>query len=246
MSLPASTSKDFGTTLNDVSGKVLEMASTSSHDPWKTTDTGGDTYGCASALDYAVDQDMVSDMPESSDRIPTGRGRAFYAERSRSFLLLICCSYNKVVPIQFRQHTLPKLTELDQKAIRAGLAYATCITCQLERVQETKKESKQFDFARSEEFRSDMIQTDDQLQRKVMAVFQRALALHTKILQHDSNVVYLFLRVVQRAMGAGDLVHMVQFTAHQEANELANIRFLVHTDGDFFKTSMRPASAGTS
>nr|OQO25309.1 hypothetical protein B0A51_13959 [Rachicladosporium sp. CCFEE 5018] len=157
LSVLVSSSRNLATTPSSVTESSPEILSPPTNDLAKITFTRSSTSGCASSLNASINQDMLDSMPKSRDQIHTEDGRVLVPDGSRSFLLLICCSCNNFVLIQFRQHLLPRFTELDHEAIPAGLAYATCMKCQLDRVKETKSASKQFDLAQSKEFRSGRI-----------------------------------------------------------------------------------------
>lgn len=159
--------------------------------------------------------------------------------RTGAHLVIICCSCESIVVVEFPGRFLPHFNGVVQEGLRGGIAHATCVRCQLQEVVETKKASKQFDAAKGREFYHGTIRMNEDLRSDLRAGLQQILGYDLTVLVRDGHATYLFARVVQRSVKNGALLWTTRF-AHDSENSRPNIRFSRHEDGHFFKSSSRP------
>jgi hypothetical protein len=210
------------------------------------SEAGTDEEVCAYEADVAVHFDGIRlDNPH----VATGQAAAHGTEsmavrigvdsltpsRSGSHLLLICCSCEQAVLIEFNEHFLPHLVEVDRSNVRAGIAYATCTGCVTPGIAGSKTALKRFDYERGNEFRKGTISVNGDHRQRLKLGLELVLGKGTTVLVRDGKIVYLFTRVVQRAIKDQDLLWMI--CLDRNAVSQPTVRLSAHQNGMFFESS---------
>lgn len=175
---------------------------------------------------------------EQLHECPVGEGDAGSLDQTKSQLALICCLCERLAAIESPSSFLPGLNGVIEEGLRSGIAYATCVQCQLKYVPESKKATKAFDLAKGKEFITGTVKTSQTTCRAVQASLQLRLGRDLALLVHDGHLVYLFARVVQRSMTDGALLWTLQISSSEGSDSQS--RLSPHQDGNFFKSSLQP------
>lgn len=156
-------------------------------------------------------------------------------ERSGSHLMLICCSCEQAVLIEFHECFLPDVVSFGQRNVRAGVAYATCVGCAALNIRGTKTALKKFDFVRAKEFQTGTFTINEDYRNHLRTGVKPILGRDIIVLVRDSKILYLYLRVVQRAIKNETLLWTVRSNREKEDSRTA--RLSAHQDGIFFDFS---------
>ncbi|KAK4551673.1 hypothetical protein LTR86_011004 [Recurvomyces mirabilis] len=159
-------------------------------------------------------------------------------DRERSQLVLICCLCEKLVAIEYPAVFLPGLNGTIQETLRSGLAYSTCVQCQLKHVPESKKATKTFDMAKGKEFLMGKVRTSKELREAIRSTFRLILQRELTVLRREGDVRYLFARVIQRSVRESASIWTVDRICAGVGTSKAILSR--HRDGSFFKSSLQP------
>ncbi|KAK5691786.1 hypothetical protein LTR17_025552 [Elasticomyces elasticus] len=160
-------------------------------------------------------------------------------DRTGSHLVIICCLCEDVVVVEFPGPFLPQFNGIVRGGLKGGIAHATCVRCQLQVVEETKKASKRFDAAIGKEFYNGKIRTNQGLHGDLRAGLRLILGYDLTGLARDDHATYLFARVVQRSVKDGTSLWTAR-RVHTAGDSSPHIQLSRHRDGNFFKSSLRP------
>ncbi|KAK3615530.1 hypothetical protein LTR56_026536 [Elasticomyces elasticus] len=212
--------------------KALEMEGSSAHGEvsGSTTCLSEDEFDDSREQGVAVVQPREHLIREKSPAI---------LDRTGSHLVIICCSCGDTVIVEFPGPFLPQFNGIVQGGLRGGIAHATCVRCQLQVVEETKKASKRFDAAKGKEFYNGKIGTNRGLCNDLQAGLRRILGYDLTKLVRDGHATYLFARVVQRSI-QDDASLWTARLVHTTGDSSPHVELSRHQDGNFFKSSLRP------
>lgn len=157
---------------------------------------------------------------------------------TNSHLVLICCLCSSSALVGFPSRYLPGLPDVDQGSLRTGLAYATCVQCQLKHAGEKKAVLKRFELAQGKAFRDGTINVSCAPRDQLRTGLGNALGSDITILRRNGELVYLFLRVVQRLMPEQSWIWTL--CPNRDTDGAPTVNILAHQDGSFIKASLRP------
>ena len=113
-----------------------------------------------------------------------------------SHLVAICCLCERLVVLEFSSRFLPDINGIIKEGLRGGIAYATCVQCQLQIVLESKKASKAFDATKGRDFVNRALNPAEDFCDDVRASFRLILNHDLLVLRRNSYALYLFARIL--------------------------------------------------
>nr|POF15428.1 hypothetical protein CFP56_71924 [Quercus suber] len=159
--------------------------------------------------------------------------------RERPHLALICCECKAIVIMEFHKEFPAELNKDRQDCVKDGIAYATCVRCQLKVIAEDKKQSKRFDMTKAIKFHKGEIDIDEELCTDLTVSLRLALGDAVMVLLRGGRPCYIFARIAQRNLNNGGVIWSAKLQ-----KGCTDLKIREHEDGVFFKSSLQPNESG--